>query len=72
MFSLTLVQKKKSSIHLLSKKKGYWVLGPILNLNCDFTPIFFHFVFLPLLFQNEGSVYPYSVTAGNGVKKVDR
>ena len=34
--------------------------APISNLNCDFTSTFFHIVFLPLLFQNEGSVYPNS------------
>ena len=38
----------------------YCVFAPISNPNYDFTPTFFHFVFLPLLFQNEGSVYPNS------------
>ena len=38
----------------------YYVFAPISNPNCDFTSTFFHFVFLPLLFQNEGSVYPNS------------
>ena len=55
-----------SRIDIFSKHKhlrGYCVLAPILNPNCDFTPIFFHFVFLPLLFQNEGLVYPYSVNS---------
>ena len=28
----------------------YCVFAPISNPNCDFTPTFFHFVFLPLLF----------------------
>ena len=44
----------------VNNKRGYCVLAPILNLKCDFTPTFFHFVFLPLFFQNEGSVYPNS------------
>ena len=35
----------------------YYVFAPISNPNCDCTPTFFHFVFLPLLFQNEASMY---------------
>ena len=42
---------------------GYCVLAPILNPNCDFTSIFFYFVFLSLFFQNEGLIYPYSVNS---------
>ena len=44
------------------KKRGNCVLAPILNSNCDFALNFFHFAFLPLLFGNETSVYPYSVS----------
>jgi len=50
-------------IQSIIKKWGYCVLALILNPNCDFTLIFFHFVFLSLLFQNEGSVYPYSMNS---------
>jgi len=53
----------------VTKKRSNCVLTPVLNLNCDFTPTFFHFAFLPLLFGNEASFYPYSVTALNGVKE---
>jgi len=52
----------------VTKKRSNCVLTPVLNLNCDFTPTFFHFTFLPL-FGNEASFYPYSVTALNGVKE---
>ena len=38
----------------------YYVFASISNPNCDFTLTFFHFVFLPLFFQNEGSVYSNS------------
>ena len=41
---------------------GYCVLASILNPNCNFTSIFFHFVVLPLLFQNEGSLRKQQVT----------
>ena len=44
-------------------KWGYCVFTPVLNSNCDFTPIFFDFAFLPLLFANEHSFYPYSVNS---------
>jgi len=54
--NLAIIQKE----HL---KRGYCVLAPILNPNYDFIPIFFYFVFLPLLFQNKGSVYPYSMNS---------
>ena len=39
---------------------GNCVSTLILNPNCDFTLIFVDFAFLPLLFQYEASVYPYS------------
>jgi len=43
--------------------RGNCVFTPVLNSNCDFTPTFFDFAFLPLLFANEHSFYPYSVNS---------
>jgi hypothetical protein len=39
---------------------GYCILTLILNLNCDITLTFLHIAFLPLLFENEALVCPYS------------
>ena len=41
--------------------RGFGVHALILMSNGDFTPIFFNFVNLPLRFQNEAKIYPYSV-----------
>ena len=42
---------------------GNCVIAPVLNFNYDFTLTFFHFAFLPLLFGNEASLYPYYVNS---------
>ena len=60
----TIPEERRAHLYFRrNEKRGYCVFAPILNPNCDFTLIFFHFVFLPLLFQNKGSVYPYSVNS---------
>ena len=41
--------------------RGYCVFTPIFIKNCDFTLIFPTFVILPLFYENEERVYPYSV-----------
>jgi len=57
--------KKKNSIACDKLKtfflRGFGVYALILMSNGDFTPIFFNFVNLPLRFQNEAKIYPYSV-----------
>jgi len=40
---------------------GLSVSTPVLKLNGDFALVFCNFVILPLRFQNEGRLYPYSV-----------
>ena len=47
----------------MKKDRANCALAPVLNLNCDFTPTFSHFIFLPVMFGNEEPFYPYSVNS---------
>ena len=55
--------------NLLIKIRGNCVSALTFTPNCDFTLIFVDFAFLPLLFRNEVSFYPYSVKAPHSVKE---
>ena len=42
-----------------AEKKKYYVPTPILMSDCDFTLVFIVVMILPLLYNYEGSLYPY-------------
>jgi len=48
---------------------GNCVFAPVLNPNCDFTPILFHFAFLPLLFGKKPRFTPTPSTSHKSVKE---
>jgi hypothetical protein len=56
------MKKVNGVIYLRTKVviiRGHCVSTVIFTLNCDFASTFSHFAFLPLLFTNEGAIYPY-------------